>query len=156
MVNRTRIETRGMYKQICVEEEIRIPLAAKWSSETKLFKPWAIWFLLNKYGWSLGANKTDQRYRYKARATLQWVRGRAVATLGVPRVRHPSGGFRGCPCLAEFKQVWCPFLEMKRGVVYCDHAHIFIQFKYYNQCFSKPKHIKTMRKFLINIKNCKM
>ena len=35
---------------------------------------------------------------------------------------------------------------MKRGVVYCDHAHIFIEFEYDNQCVRKPNRLKTMRK----------
>ena len=41
----------------------------------------------------------------------------------------------------------------KIGVVSCDHAHIFIEFKYYNQCFSKPNSVKRDEKVLINIKN---
>ena len=37
---------------------------------------------------------------------------------------------------------------MKKGCGFCDHAHIFIEFKYYNQCFSKLNHVKSNEKNL--------
>ena len=38
---------------------------------------------------------------------------------------------------------------MKWGLAACNHAHVFLQFEYDNQCLSKPNRVKTMRKVFI-------